>query len=299
VASLHKMLERLMGEHIRLTWDCAVQPLHVIGNATQLEQLVVNLCINARDALTHGGHVKLTLDEVTPEELPAAARGQVTGLASAFVRLSISDDGEGMSAEVQSRMYEPFFTTKGAGKGSGLGLSTVYAVVQSHAGFIDVCSSPGQGSTFQIFLPRVTPTSVPAHLPPVPRSVSGHGRLALAAEDEPDVLRLTATYLSQAGFQVLMAQDGDEAERLLVERAGEITLAVLDVVMPKRGGPGICTNLRERGIMTPIVFVTGYDDESLAAILSQAGVVLLRKPFGSKELLAKVAQVLADVPSLA
>jgi nitrogen-specific signal transduction histidine kinase len=299
IASLHQMLERLLGEHIRLTWDCKIQPVHVIGNAAQLEQVVVNLCINARDALPRGGQVMLRLDEISPEELPAAARGRVTGLARAYARLSIIDDGEGMSSEVQSRIYEPFFTTKGPGKGTGLGLSTAYAVVRSHGGFIDVSSSPGQGSEFVILLPRVVPTSAPRSIPSEPRGVVGQGRLVLVAEDEPDVLRLTATYLSQGGFQVLMAKDGEEAERMIVERARELAVAVLDVVMPKRGGPGIYANLRAQNIMTPIVFVTGYDDESLSPILDRESVVLLRKPFGSKDLLAQVALVIGERTALA
>jgi PAS domain S-box-containing protein len=295
VSSLHQMLERLMGEHIRLSWDCKVQALYVIGNAAQLEQLVLNLCINARDALPRGGNVSLVLDELTSGEMPAGVRGQVGDSSSTYARLTISDDGEGMSPEVQSRMYEPFFTTKDPGKGTGLGLSTAYAVVRAHGGVIDSSSSPGQGSMFRVYLPRITPTPAPCSLPHEPPKISGEGRLALAAEDEPDVLRLTATYLAQAGFEVLTAKDGAEAERLLVERGRELSVAVLDVVMPKRGGLSIYASLRERHIMTPIVFVTGYDDESLGATLGHKGVAIVRKPFGADELLAKVALVVADV----
>ncbi len=295
VSSLHQMLERLMGEHIRLSWDCKVQPLYVIGNAAQLEQLVLNLCINARDALPRGGNVSLILDELTAAEMPAAVRGQLPEASSTYARLTISDDGEGMSPEVQSRMYEPFFTTKGPGKGTGLGLSTAYAVVRAHAGVIDSSSSPGQGSMFRVFLPRVTPTPAPCSLPHKLPRISGEGRLALAAEDEPDVLRLTAAYLTQAGFEVLTAENGAEAERLLVEHARELSVAVLDVVMPKRGGLSIYASLRERHIMTPIVFVTGYDDESLGATLGHKGVAIVRKPFDADELLAKVALVVAEL----
>ena len=295
VSSLHQMLERLMGEHIRLSWDCKVQPLHVVGNAAQLEQLVLNLCINARDALPRGGNVSLVLDEVTSAEMPAAVRGQVRDGSKTYARLTISDDGEGMSPEVQSRMYEPFFTTKGPGKGTGLGLSTAYAVVRAHGGVIDSASSPGQGSMFRVFLPRVLPTPAPSSRPHEPPTIRGGGRLALAAEDEPDVLRLTAAYLAQAGFEVLTAVDGAEAERLLVERGTELAVAVLDVVMPKRSGLSIYASLRERHIMTPIVFVTGYDDESLGATLGHKGVAIVRKPFDSAELLAKVALVVADL----
>jgi DNA-binding response OmpR family regulator len=148
---------------------------------------------------------------------------------------------------------------------------------------------------FRVFLPRVTPTPAPCSLPAKASRISGEGRLALAAEDEPDVLRLTAAYLSQAGFEVLTAEDGAEAERLLVEHGTALTVAVLDVVMPKRGGLSIYASLRERHIMTPIVFVTGYDDESLGATLGHKGVAIVRKPFNADELLAKVALVVAEL----
>jgi len=151
MGSLHQMLERLMGDGVRLTWDPRCEQARIVGNAAQLEQLVVNLCINARDALPRGGTVSLTLARVSPGELPPSARGQSD--RAGYALLVIEDDGEGMSAEVQQRMYEPFFTTKGPDRGTGLGLSTAYAVVQSHHGVIDVSSSPGQGSTFKIFLP--------------------------------------------------------------------------------------------------------------------------------------------------
>ena len=190
-------------------------------------------------------------------------------------------------------MYEPFFTTKGAGKGTGLGLSTVYAVVQSHSGAIEVTSRPGQGSWFQIFFPQTTPTLDD----PQPRAngpvVSGRGRLALAAEDEPEVLRLTAGYLARAGFTVLTAKDGDEAARCLDERGAQIAVAVLDVVMPKQTGVAVWQRLRERGQRTPVVLVTGHDDEALGPAPHHEQVSVLRKPFAERELLARVARVMA------
>jgi two-component system, cell cycle sensor histidine kinase and response regulator CckA len=155
VTSLHQMLERLMGDKVSLTWQPRCEEACVIGNAGQLEQLVVNLCINARDALPRGGLVALTLDRVSANDLPPSARTPALQRSHGYALLVIQDDGEGMSAEVQRRMYEPFFTTKGPDRGTGLGLSNVYAVVQAHQGLIDVSSSPGEGSTFRIFLPLI------------------------------------------------------------------------------------------------------------------------------------------------
>jgi two-component system cell cycle sensor histidine kinase/response regulator CckA len=159
VTSLHEMLERLMGDRVSLTWQPRCEEARVIGNAGQLEQLVVNLCINARDALPLGGTVSLTLDRVSANELPPSTLTPALRRSQGYAVITIEDDGEGMSAEVQRRMYEPFFTTKGPDRGTGLGLSNVYAVVQSHQGVIHVASSPGEGSTFRIFLPLSAKTT--------------------------------------------------------------------------------------------------------------------------------------------
>ncbi len=153
VTSLHAMLERLMGDRVKLTWQPRCEEARVIGNAGQLEQLVVNLCINARDALPLGGTVALTLDRASANDLPPSTLTPALRHSQGYALIVIEDDGEGMSAEVQRRMYEPFFTTKGPDRGTGLGLSNVYAVVQAHQGVIDVASSPGEGSVFRIFLP--------------------------------------------------------------------------------------------------------------------------------------------------
>ncbi len=151
LSSLHAELQRLLGPHIQLAVRCHTGPVTVEGNAAQLEQLVTNLCINARDATPPGGYLHISLDESAPGELPTAVKGSAD---KAYVRLTVRDEGAGMTPEVQRRLYEPFFTTKQHGQGSGLGLATVYAIVQAHHGFIDSTSAPGQGTTFSVYLPR-------------------------------------------------------------------------------------------------------------------------------------------------
>jgi len=292
LSSLFEMLGRLMGEHIRVSCESSPEPLFIHGNSAQLEQLIVNLCVNARDALPHGGNLELTLSEVPAGLLPLAVDRQITTPTSRYAMLEVRDDGEGMTAEVQRRMYEPFFTTKGAGKGTGLGLSTVYAVVQSHSGAIEVRSSPGQGSCFQVYFPRIGQTSISAALPTHGARLAGQGRLALCAEDEPEVLRLTAAYLSNAGFVVLTARDGEEASALLDVHGPRLAVAVLDVIMPKQTGVAICQRARDRGLRLPVVLVTGYDDEALGPTLWDERVSVLRKPFTAEDLLTRVARVL-------
>jgi len=203
-----------------------------------------------------------------------------------------------MSSATQSRMYEPFFTTKEPGKGTGLGLSTVYAVVQSHSGALEVESSPGRGSTFAIFLPRINPAPERPSLPARSARVAGEGRLALAAEDEPDVLALTANYLTWAGFRVITARDGKQAEALIEANLDELAVAVLDVIMPKQTGVEIVQRLRQRGVRLPVVLVTGYDDEEIGASVGSGRSSVLRKPFGADDLLGRIALVLAEGPSL-
>ncbi|HWO13978.1 MAG TPA: ATP-binding protein [Polyangiaceae bacterium] len=292
LSSLFEMLGRLMGEHIRVSCPPHPEPLFIHGNAAQLEQLIINLCVNARDALPRGGNLDLSLSEVPAQRLPASVERQLSAPTGNYACLTVRDDGEGMSAEVQRRMYEPFFTTKGPGKGTGLGLSTVYAVVQSHSGAIEVTSSPGQGSRFQVYFPRTQQAACCAALPVRGAEFSGKGLLALAAEDEPEVLRLTASHLASAGFRVLTARDGEEAVALIVAHGAELAVAVLDVIMPKQTGVAICQLMRDRGLRVPVVLVTGYDDEALGPTLWDERVSVLRKPFAAEDLLARVARVM-------
>jgi two-component system cell cycle sensor histidine kinase/response regulator CckA len=236
-----------------------------------------------------GGYLRLALDDVRPEQLPSAFRRQVD---ESYVRLSVKDDGAGMTREVRRRLYEPFFTTKQAGEGVGLGLATVYAIVQAHHGFIDSTSVRGQGTTFSVYLPRTDGPSRP--LPRRPgrgERFDGRGRLALVAEDEPAVLQLTSWYLEQAGFEVVVATSGPEAEQLLDERGGDIALAVLDVVMPGFGGQGVHQAMKDRGLNAPVIFVTGYDTHTLPA---DGCAAILRKPFGANELISEVQRMLRD-----
>jgi two-component system, cell cycle sensor histidine kinase and response regulator CckA len=166
--------------------------------------------------------------------------------------------------------------------------------VQAHRGFIDSRTAPGKGTTFSVYLPRHEETERPSSRRPMHERVDGRGRLALVAEDEPAVLQLTAVYLRQAGFDVIVATNGPEAERLLVERGRDIALAVLDGVMPGFGGQGVHQAMKDRGLTAPVIFVTGYDYQTLAGVLGEERVAILRKPFGPYELLSQVARLLKE-----
>jgi PAS domain S-box-containing protein len=310
VSSLHSLLQRLLGQQIQLVLrndlmlrndpmlrnDLMLRndsgAVLVRGNRAQLEQVVTNLCLNARDALPSGGFLHISIDEPPREKLPAVLKSRID---ESYVRLSVRDDGVGMTREVQRRLGEPFFTTKRAGEGVGLGLATVYAIVQAHRGFIDVSSAKGKGSTFHVYLPRSDRSERrEASSRPKP-SIEGRGRLVLVAEDEPSMLQLTACYLKEAGFDVLIATSGPEAERIVRERGQELALCVLDSVMPGFGGEGVQQVLHELGLATPVLFVTGQDSRRLESALEREGVALLHKPFGSRELLEQAGRLLHEI----
>jgi CheY-like chemotaxis protein len=297
----------LLGQHIQLVLRNDAGAVLVRGNRAQLEQVVTNLCLNARDALPPGGFLHVSLDEPPRDKLPVVLRGRVD---DRYVRMSVRDDGVGMTREVQRRLGEPFFTTKRPGEGVGLGLATVYAIVRAHRGFIDVSSARGKGSTFHIYLPRADRSERRASSPPPRPALEGRGRLVLVAEAEPAILQLAACYLKQAGFDVLIATSGPEAERLLRERGPELALCVLDTVMPgwssvpgsgsgggASGGEGVQRVLRELGLETPVLFVSGQESRRLERTLQEEGAVLLHKPFGAEELFEAAARALKELDS--
>jgi two-component system cell cycle sensor histidine kinase/response regulator CckA len=290
LGALHGVLQHLLGEHHQLMLSNDAGAVTILGNRAQLEQMITNLCINAKDAMRPGGYLHIGLSTTTRAQLPALFRGRSDEV---YVRLTVRDDGAGMTRDVQRRLYEPFFTTKQPGEGVGLGLATVYAVVQSHLGFIDSTSTRGKGTTFNVYLPRAD-AGHDSRRPGTRERVEGRGRLVLVAEDEPAVLQLTSCYLRQAGFEVIMATNGPEAERLLDERGSEIALAVLDAVMPGFGGQGVHQAMKDRNLGAPVVFVTGYDYQTLAGAAAEDRVAMLQKPFGQSELLDQIALLLGE-----
>ncbi len=286
----HGMLSRLLGEHIHLDFQYAADtPLLLVGNAPQIEQVIVNLCVNARDAMPEGGSLRVTLEAVDRDDLPEFA---ASSIAEQFARVTVSDTGHGMSPDVLERVFEPFFTTKAPGKGSGLGLATAYGIVQQHFGHMHVESEPGAGTKFFIYLPL---SDAAAPSPPSSRSalmLSGGGRWVLVAEDEPAVRQLLACYLEDVGFRVVVVENGRAAIAALQEQDPVFALVVLDAVMPELGGRAVLQHMRENGIQTPVLFVTGYDNESLAEVHDAPNVATMTKPFDPRTLNRQAAKLL-------
>jgi two-component system, cell cycle sensor histidine kinase and response regulator CckA len=296
VGNLATMLRRLIAEDIHL--DLRLDPAagRVSADPGQLEQVIVNLAVNARDAMPQGGHLILeTAPEVLDQTFVTAHPGSTAG---AHVRLSIHDTGCGMGPDVMSHLFEPFFTTKEPGRGTGLGLSTVYGIVKQHRGYIDVVSEVGRGSSFGVYLPRVDarPTSERQTLKE--RLKPGSRETVLFVEDEVALRDLMHRVLVKGGYTVLAAGDGVEALALVEGHPGPIDLVVTDVIMPRMSGPDLAARLRARQPGIRVLYVSGYTADQLRA---QADLgreaTLLAKPFTSEGLLRKVREVL-DRPQL-
>jgi len=252
IRGLLKMLERMIGDDIRLVFEAKTAVAPVRADLSLLEQALLNLAVNARDAMRRGGCLSIRTDLVD-----AAAGGLETLESGRAVRLRVSDTGVGMTPEVMDRMYEPFFTTKAEGQGSGLGLSTVYGIVRQHGGRILANSAPGAGTTFTILLPMSPDEPESSGLPVEPRLHPGAATV-LVVDDEPDILQLARDTLIPAGYRVLTANSGDEAIDICEGESGEIDVLLTDVIMPDMGGRELAEIFRAHRPATRIVFMSGY-----------------------------------------
>jgi CheY-like chemotaxis protein len=291
------MLRRLLGEDITIHWETKPTVPHIRANVPQLEQVVVNLCVNARDAMPRGGRLRLSMSAKSHASIEAASIGTVVDRlrnAETYAVLTIEDDGDGMPDDVRQRIFEPFFTTKGVGKGTGLGLATVYAIMERHGGFIDVASVLGRGTAFHLYFPGVEPAETPSDTYNVSRSIEGKNRLILVAEDDPQVRNLTARFLTRVGFRVVTAIDGLDAEALIRKNEAALSAVVLDAIMPHLRGPDVYLRMRQRGCVLPCLIVTGYDFQSLDPLPELENALVLQKPFDGPRLFDKLAQLLDE-----
>jgi two-component system cell cycle sensor histidine kinase/response regulator CckA len=282
----HAMLERTIGEHIHLLAKPAAQPLAVHADPGQVQQILLNLAINARDAMPGGGTLVLEADTATLDG--SEVHMQPPLAAGDYARLVVSDTGHGMSADTVTRIFEPFYTTKAHGKGTGLGLATVYGIVTEAGGSINVYSEIGIGTTFRIYLPLVreparTPTS-----PRRPEPVRGDGRTVLVVEDETALVRVVTRILTNAGFHVIAAANGREALALHEQYGCDVLLT--DVIMPEMSGPRLAELLHERDRGLPVVYMSGYSDGLLSSShIIDEDIAFIEKPFTARELLHKIA----------
>ncbi|MBI5837181.1 MAG: response regulator [Candidatus Eisenbacteria bacterium] len=294
VTNMERMLRRLIGEHIELVAHLSESPGNVKADPGQLEQVVLNLVVNARDAMPDGGRLVVETGETVrqPDSMqPCTGEGP-----RRFVVISVSDSGVGMDRELQRRIFEPFFTTKEQGKGTGLGLSTVYGIVQQSGGHIEVESEPGRGSRFRVLLPRVDAVAEdPGAESASPFSASaprGHETL-LVVEDEESVRRLLTTALTAGGYRVLAAEDGEAGVELFRLHREEISLVLTDLVMPRMNGKEVLESVRALAPDVLVMFMSGYADASITGPGKlPPGSIILQKPFLPSDMLAAVRSAL-------
>jgi CheY-like chemotaxis protein len=290
------MLGRLMSERIELHLDTEASRWNARIDPTELVQILMNLMVNARDAIDDTGVVSLEVRDVVAD---SALRKHHRDLeASEYVMVSVSDTGSGMDAETRERIFDPFFTTKGATEGSGLGLSTVYGIMRRHGGTVHVYSEPGEGTTFRLYFPRELRESE-AHARAEPSEpVTGDERVLLV-EDDPAVLKLARAALESQGYEVYAAQSVEEAWRVARQRNGALDLLLTDVIMPAKNGKELAAELRSLQPSLRVLFMSGYADDIV--VRGDAGsrdasaveeIHLIEKPFTVAGLAAKVREVL-------
>src|ERR1700751_5725844 len=294
-----KMLTRMIGEDIDLVLVPGQNLWSVRADAGQIDQVIMNLAVNARDAMPSGGKLTIETANVTLDEEYARIHAPLR--AGDYVMVSISDTGGGMDAETQSHIFEPFFTTKGP-KGTGLGLSTVYGIVKQSGGYIWVFSEVGRGTTFKIYLPRVPSVEEPLVQPAVSRSQSQKAEpgteTILLVEDEATLRYLARQYLEKQGYKVIEAADGAVAMQIAVAHEGVIHLLLTDVIMPGMNGRELAQRISEIRPNVKVLYMSGYTENVIGTDGTlDAGVRLLQKPFNLRDLKSKVREVLDATPT--
>jgi CheY-like chemotaxis protein len=293
ITDMDGLLRRLIGEDIDLVTAPSAGLGHVKADPNQLEQVLMNLVVNARDAMPAGG--KLTI-ETGNVDLDDEFAGRKLGVKSGpYVMVAVSDTGTGISPEVKARLFEPFFTTKERGRGTGLGLSTVHGIVQQSEGHIEVYSEPGQGSTFKVYLPRVeAELDEPERRAPEPESLRGD-EVLLLVEDDETIRRVVRESLEQLGYKVLEAADGHEAMIRFKHRTRPVQLLITDVIMPGMSGPELAEMILAIQPQLSVLFVSGYTDRALVHQgLRRPGTAFLQKPFSPEALARRVREVLDE-----
>jgi signal transduction histidine kinase/ActR/RegA family two-component response regulator len=289
VRNMAKMLRVLIGEDIELLTNFSDQTGRVQADPGQLEQVVMNLAVNARDAMPKGGKLIIETQTCQLDAAYAATHPELT--PGPYILLAVTDTGSGMSKDILEQVFEPFFTTKGPGKGTGLGLATVYGIVKQSRGHISVYSEPGIGTTFKIYLPSVEKPVAELTPPPGRLPAKGQGTVLLV-EDEPALRRLAGESLKRLGYQVLQAGNGLEALKVAEQHPGRIDIVVTDIVMPRMGGPELVENLKQKRDPMGVIFMSGYTETAVLENASLgADAVLLNKPFSTELLASKISEL--------
>ncbi|MFN8588654.1 MAG: PAS domain S-box protein [Candidatus Eisenbacteria bacterium] len=290
ITGLEKMLRRILGEDIELVLELDRRPGVVLADPGQVEQVLMNLVVNARDAMPSGGRITI---RTAHETIPPGPVAEDAAPAGDYVVVSVRDTGSGMDEGTLARIFEPFFTTKPAGRGTGLGLSTTYGIIRQSGGFITVTSRPGAGSEFRLLFPRLPGAVTAAGCASAEPGTLAGVETVLVVEDEPALRGLARRFLEQAGYTVLTATDGEHALEVCARHVGPIHLLLTDVVMPRLGGGRLAQELVSRTPRLRVLYMSGYTDDAIARHgMLEPGMHFLAKPFTSRELLRKIREAL-------
>jgi signal transduction histidine kinase/ActR/RegA family two-component response regulator len=295
VADMYKLLKRLVHEDIEFTFRAGESLGRVKADTGQIEQVLLNLSVNASDAMPRGGKLVIETKNVTVD--PESAKSRQTVEPGYYVMLAVTDTGHGMTPETKARIFEPFFTTKESGKGTGLGLATVYGVVKQSGGFIWVDTTPGKGTRFEVYLPRVEQNITPnpaEELAPARARAAG---TVLLAEDEEGVRALAYDFLTSAGYRVFVANDGAKALEISETLGERIDVLVTDVVMPNMRGPELASRMKILRPDLKVVFMSGYLEQNEGGEDFTGTATFLQKPFSKDVLVRQVGAALQGEPS--
>ncbi len=294
ILSLQKMLNRIISENIDFKLDLADKPLVVMADAGQIEQVLMNLTVNAKDVMPDGGHLTIStrLEEIDDTYIAAFGYGR----PGKYALITVTDTGSGMDEETRQKIFEPFFTTKGIGEGTGLGLSIAYGIVKQHHGYINVDSEPGHGAIFKIYLPVPSSESKILKedlLNPKSENPKPGNETILVAEDDAPLRKLSRIALESHGYTVILAEDGEDAIKKFAENREKIKLVMLDMIMPKKSGKEAYDEIRKTSPEVKVLFVSGYTMDIIKTCeITEDGLDFMLKPVRPMVLLRKVREIL-------
>ncbi|MEQ8169913.1 MAG: ATP-binding protein, partial [Candidatus Eremiobacterota bacterium] len=291
VSGMLKMIRRLIGEDINLIWMPGANLWPVLIDPAQLDQIIANLCVNARDAIKGVGKITIMTENIMFDN--AVHTYSTDFRAGEYVKLSVIDDGCGMEKDVKEHLFEPFFTTKEIGKGTGLGLATVYGIVRQNNGFIDVYSEPGMGSTFKIYLPRFYGKNIKDSDVKKEGVIQKGSETILLVEDEHDMMNMIKIMLERLGYMVLAAGTPGDALKIAENYSGKIHMLITDIVMPEMNGTDLAKKILSVYGNIKCLFMSGYTASVLThPTIIEEGMIFIEKPFTTRELAGKIRKAM-------
>ncbi len=292
IANISEILKTLISEDVELKISLSEDEAFVFADEHQIEQVVINLCSNAKDAMLSGGELNIQTSHITFYEQHIGRFATIP--PGSYMVLSVSDTGTGISADHLSHIFEPFYTTKAQGRGTGLGLSIIYSIVNQHNGFIDVASEVNKGTTFKIYFPAVKDSLFDEHKEvPSESQIFGSGETILVAEDEETTRKFLDVFLRQKGYRVILAEDGEDAIKKYEKNKDRIDMLILDIVLPKKNGKAVYDSIKSQNPDIKALFMSGYTDDIVTVrSIFEEGLEFISKPLDVPAFILRVQEIL-------